>query len=42
MCDPIIDRFTKVEGEPFRKEVVEEYLKNKNSFNKYPLRHLVN
>jgi len=39
MCDPIIDRFTKVEGEPFRKEVVEEYLKNKNSFNKYPLRH---
>ena len=25
--------------EPFRKEVVEEYLNNKNSFNKFPLRH---
>lgn len=37
MCGPITDEFP-VE-EPFRKEIVSEYLLNKDTFTKYPLRH---
>lgn len=41
MCDPIIDSSITLdyELEPFRKETVEEYLKNRKSFDKHPLRH---
>jgi hypothetical protein len=41
MCDPIIsDVATSVyELKAFRKEIVQEYLKNRKKFNKYPLRH---
>jgi len=39
MCEPIIDDSIHVEKEPFRKEIVEEYLLSKGSFRKYPLRH---
>jgi len=39
MCDPIIDPSDNVEAEPFRLEVVEEYLKDKENFKKPPLRH---
>ena len=39
MCDPIIDESEIVEEEPFRKETVEEYLKKRSRFRKFPLRH---
>ena len=39
MCDAIIDSSIRVDVEAFRKEVVQEYLKDKNSFDKHPLRH---
>jgi hypothetical protein len=39
MCDPITDDSIYILKEPFRKKVVEEYLKNKQSFDKHPLRH---
>ena len=41
MCGPIIDKaiMYNYELEPFKKETVREYLKNKEKFNKYPLRH---
>ena len=39
MCDPIIENSILIEKEPFRKEIVEEYMKKKDNFNKYLLRH---
>lgn len=39
MCDPIIDDSEVIETEPFTKEVVDEYLRKRSVFNKYPLRH---
>ena len=42
MCDPIIDNSIRLNAralEPFEKEIVEEYLKSRSSFDKYPLRH---
>lgn len=41
MCNPIIDDAViyDYELEPFKKEIVQEYLKNKEKFDKYPLRH---
>lgn len=39
LCDPIIDDSVRVEKEPFRKEVVEHYLENREEFNYYPSRH---
>lgn len=41
MCDPIVDDSitSDYELEPFKKEIVEEYLRSKNSFDKHPLRH---
>jgi hypothetical protein len=39
MCDPIIDDVVAYdyELEPFKKETIQQYLKNKEKFNKYPL-----
>ena len=41
MCDPIIDDAViyDYELEPFKKEIVKEYSKTKEKFDKYPLRH---
>jgi hypothetical protein len=39
MCDPIIDDSEIIEKEAFTKEVVNEYLEKRSSFDGYPLRH---
>ena len=39
MCDPIIDGSEKVETEEFTKTTVTEYLKTRNTFSRFPLRH---
>jgi hypothetical protein len=39
MCDPIIDNSERIETEQFSKEMVAEYLEERGSFAKHPLRH---
>ena len=39
MCDPIIEELPNTNADLFSKETVNDYLKEREKFNKYPLRH---